>query len=699
MHFPRSRARLVLVVSLPLIFAYLILFRPPIPFYALLLAPIALAAMSYEFTGGTFVALVAMAGVALLIALDPNAVRRATTLQESWPILIMYLVVGPVVGWLATRERERERRLVSAAERLHVVHEISQAISTSLDLEKTLQTVIVQTQRLVPFKRAAIMLIEGDIARVVAVDEDLRPAADFVGQTFTVKDSAAGWVARQQRTWSGEPADVGQHPDTRALCPPRQPCLIIPLQFQHRVIGVFLLGGASLTGLAHADLDNLEQIASQIAIAIEHARLYEAERQWARHIAAIGEASREIAGSLDLDRTLKLVMAKGAETLPMDAGALFLFDLEAQAYRVAVSHNLSSDHVAQMTFAFEEGVPGWVVKHRQTLIVPNAAIDDRVHPHVVEDGVQSVLAAPLVARDQVVGVLNLYCKAQTDAFDDEALRLTEVFAAQTAVAIENARLMDELRLAAAELEARVERRTRQLRESQAQIVRAEKMAVVGRLAASVAHEVNNPLQAIALQLQLIGDERLTKPANERLAIVREEVSRIAEMVQRLLDFQRPALGQRSQHDVSRLLDDVLVLADKQLQQHDISVVRQDGPDLNGVLVAGNQIKQVFLNLILNAVEAMPGGGQLHVRTQQHNGTVSVTFSDTGVGLSPEVEGQLFEPFFTTKTRGSGLGLAISHEIVVKHGGRLEASGGPDRGATFTVNIPVDRADLIVIDKT
>jgi signal transduction histidine kinase len=148
-----------------------------------------------------------------------------------------------------------------------------------------------------------------------------------------------------------------------------------------------------------------------------------------------------------------------------------------------------------------------------------------------------------------------------------------------------------------------------------------------------------------------------------------------------------------------LLDDVLVLADKQLQQHDISVVRQDGPDLNGVLVAGNQIKQVFLNLILNAVEAMPGGGQLHVRTQQHNGTVSVTFSDTGVGLSPEVEGQLFEPFFTTKTRGSGLGLAISHEIVVKHGGRLEASGGPDRGATFTVNIPVDRADLIVIDKT
>jgi len=141
------------------------------------------------------------------------------------------------------------------------------------------------------------------------------------------------------------------------------------------------------------------------------------------------------------------------------------------------------------------------------------------------------------------------------------------------------------------------------------------------------------------------------------------------------------------------------LAQKELADRKISLKTQYSDALPEVSAFPDQIKQVFLNLILNAVEAMPGGGQLRVRTQQHNGTISVAFSDTGVGLTPAVKAQLFEPFFSTKTRGSGLGLAISHEIVVKHGGRLEASEGPDRGATFTVNIPVDRTELIVIDKT
>lgn len=183
---------------------------------------------------------------------------------------------------------------------------------------------------------------------------------------------------------------------------------------------------------------------------------------------------------------------------------------------------------------------------------------------MVQDGVKSVLGVPLVARERVVGVFDLYGKSSTNAFDAEALRLTELFAAQVAIAIENARLVEELRRAAAELEARVERRTQQLRETQAQVIRAEKLAVVGRLVASVAHEVNNPLQAIALQLQLIANEGLTALAGQRLEIVQEELTRIAGIVQRLLDFQRPTLAERASHNISTLLDDVLALAGKQL---------------------------------------------------------------------------------------------------------------------------------------
>ncbi len=600
----------------------------------------------------------------------------------------MYLAVGPVVGWLAARERERERRLVSAARRLHVVQEIAQTINTSLDLEQILQTIIAETRRLIPFEHAAVVLRERDSLRVVAVSQGLRQPTKLMGWLFPLAETAAGWTVQHRRPWIGGPDRVAQYPDTRLLCPQKGTCLVVPLQFQRDAIGAFMLGGKSLAQPSEADLDNLTQITSQMATAIEHARLFAAERQRSQHIVAISDACREIAASLDLKRTLKLVMDKAVETLPMDAGALFQFDAATQAYQVAVSHNLSPDHVARITFAFEEGVPGWVVKHRQPLIIPDASRDKRVHPYVVEDGVRAVLAAPLIAHERVLGVLNLYCKIQTNAFDDEAMGLAEVFAAQAAVALENARLVDELRRAAAELEARVEQRTRQLRETQAQVIRAEKLAVVGRLAASVAHEVNNPLQAIALQLQLIGDEGLTGTASRRLAIVREELDRIAGIVQRLLDFQRPTLGERKPHQLSALLDDVLALSNKQLQQHGITVVREEGTDLAPILVAGNRLKQVLLNLILNAIEAMPDGGRLRIRSWQVNGMVAVTFSDTGSGMASEVMEHLFEPFFSTKTNGTGLGLAVSHEIVTQHGGSLEAGNGPDGGAIFTIKLPV-----------
>jgi signal transduction histidine kinase len=684
----RSLTNLVLYLSLPLIFIFLIVARPPIPFYALPLAPIALAAMLHGFAGGMLLALAAMAGVAVLMALDPDAARRATTLQEAWPILSMYLIIGPVVGWLADREREREKQLVSAARRLHAVQEISKAINTSLDLEKTLKTIIAETRRLVDFERATVMLREGDLLRVVADSAMEGLPVELTDQVFALEGSAAGWAVRHRKVWHGGPADAARYPDTRLVCPPGGSCLIVPLQFQNEMIGVFALGGKDQTGPSEAALTDLAQITDQMAIAIEHARLYESERRWSRHLSAIGDASREIAVSLDLDRTLRLVMDKAVETLPMDAGALFRFDTESQTYRVAVSHNLSEDHVAKITFAFDEGVPGWVVEHRQALIVPDAAVDDRVHPYVVDDGVHSVLAIPLVAREQVVGVLNLYCKTNTDAFDDEALRLAQVFADQAAIAIENSHLVEELRRAAADLEARVERRTLQLRESQAQIIRTEKLAMVGRLAASVAHEVNNPLQAIALQLQLIADEGLTEPASKRLATVQEELARIAKIVQRLLDFQRPTPGERAPHKVSAIFDDVLALANKQLQQHGVTVVKEEDVDLKPVLVVGDQMKQVFLNLVLNAVEAMPQGGRLQVGFKRTNGTVSVSFTDTGGGMADEVLEQLFEPFFSTKASGTGLGLAISHEIVTRHGGNLEASSIPGQGSTFVVRLPV-----------
>lgn len=431
----------------------------------------------------------------------------------------------------------------------------------------------------------------------------------------------------------------------------------------------------------------------------ERARVERLEEERHAALTAIAAAGREIAASPDLARTLGLVMQKAAETLPMDAGVLFRLEETAQRYQVLVSHNLPPDTVQKISFDFDEGVPGWVVRHNRPLIIGEAANDPRVHPEVVEEGVRSVLAVPLITRERIVGVLTLFCLTGPNAFDDQALQLAQVYADQAAVFIENARLVEELRRAAAELEARVQQRTRQLEEAQAQVVRAEKLAAVGRLAASVAHEVNNPLQAITLHLQLLEEETLSAEGRGPLVVVQQELERIRRTTQRLLDFQKPKPGVKSPQALGALLDTVLALAARRLEQAGISVDCQVDEHLPPVMAVGDQLQQVFLNLILNAADAMPEGGNLQIEARQRGAEAHVTFTDSGHGIEPEAVDKIFEPFFSTKVSGTGLGLAVSHGIVVEHGGQLHAqspahASAQRPGTAISVVLPVPAVEQV-----
>ena len=313
---------------------------------------------------------------------------------------------------------------------------------------------------------------------------------------------------------------------------------------------------------------------------------------------------------------------------------------------------------------------------------------------MVTEGVLSVLAVPLITHGQVTGVLTLFSQTSTHAFDQSTLQLAQVFADQSAVFLENARLVGELRHSAAELERRVEERTRQLKEKQAQIIQAEKMAAVGRLAASMAHEINNPLQAITLHLQLMADEMQSPETARQLNIVQQEFNRIAGIVERLLDFQRPQAGEMQPINILATLETILTLADKQLERTGIDLVRLLPVELPLVAAVENQMKQVFLNLVLNAAEVMPEGGTLTIAARREDDEIIIEFADSGPGLDEETAARIFEPFFTTKSDGSGLGLAISHEIVANHDGTLTAASRPGGGAVFTVTLPVCRIVLL-----
>ncbi len=248
-----------------------------------------------------------------------------------------------------------------------------------------------------------------------------------------------------------------------------------------------------------------------------------------------------------------------------------------------------------------------------------------------------------------------------------------------------------------------------------QLLQTEKLAAVGRLSASIAHEINNPLQAIHNSLHLLNNRPLSEEKRQLyLTMAQEEVDRLITIVQRMLDFYRPArdgVGMRPT-DLHELLDSVLALINKQLQTCHIRVVRDWASALPRVLAIGNHLKQVFLNLILNAIESMPEGGVLTIRTTMvdqldttgyhsldivsitgsaghrvSDPSVIVEIRDTGQGIPPDILPKIFEPFYTTRSTGTGLGLAISYSIVEQHQGELAVSSVLGQGTTFRLRFP------------
>jgi two-component system NtrC family sensor kinase len=243
------------------------------------------------------------------------------------------------------------------------------------------------------------------------------------------------------------------------------------------------------------------------------------------------------------------------------------------------------------------------------------------------------------------------------------------------------------------LEKKVEERTRELRDVQAHLIQAEKLASIGKLAAGVAHEINNPLGGILIYSHLIlEDTPKTGPHYENLKKIVRETTRCKEIVKGLLDFARPKEPEMASTDVHDILGRCLALVEQQTLFQNIRLEKRYAPSLPRIVADGAQLQQVFMNIIFNAAEAMEGNGTLILRTWRDadRKVIAVEFADTGHGVKEEDKKRLFEPFFTTKDvgKGTGLGLAISYGIIQKHGGTIEIRSEAGQGAVFTVRLPL-----------
>jgi signal transduction histidine kinase/FixJ family two-component response regulator len=262
-------------------------------------------------------------------------------------------------------------------------------------------------------------------------------------------------------------------------------------------------------------------------------------------------------------------------------------------------------------------------------------------------------------------------------FSDSDLELLQILGRQAQVALENSRLY-----------AEQVNYVRKMEESQKALLQAEKMATAGRLSASIAHEINNPLQAVQNCLHLASREDfVSEKRKEYFDLARTELERLMLTIQRMLDFYRPGAALFEEINIGEVIQYVINLMSKQLSENGVVVKFSIPADFPRVPAVQSQLQQVFINLILNASDAMPNGGNLQITGQQVKDGVEILFIDNGPGVSLDNQANIFEPFFSTKEGGSGLGLTVSYNIINAHGGMLELMPVSNSGACFRIYLP------------
>jgi two-component system NtrC family sensor kinase len=312
----------------------------------------------------------------------------------------------------------------------------------------------------------------------------------------------------------------------------------------------------------------------------------------------------------------------------------------------------------------------------------------------------NALLAPLRDEQRCMGVLLLYCAHSGEGvYQIHDLPFAQTLADLAAVAItetyqraRSARLQRDL----AQIQYLHREAQARLDAAQAQLLQSAKLAAIGELSASVAHEINNPLYAARNSLYLIEQDLPPESAGRQfLAIAQSELGRIARIITRMRDFYRPSRAEFVPTDVNSLLHDTVEFVQTYLRHSQIEASIQLAPGLPRITAHADQLRQVFLNIVLNACDAMHAGGELRITTDTNCDNVDmqpfilIEIADTGTGIAPEHREHLFEPFYTTKPQGTGLGLAISAHIVTQHAGQLSVESTVGLGSTFVIRLPID----------
>lgn len=405
-------------------------------------------------------------------------------------------------------------------------------------------------------------------------------------------------------------------------------------------------------------------------------------REKHEHRIALIDFTRSILTILDRDRLVRELATTLSETLNLDRIVIALLDEAKRAFTVRYALGIPA---AAEEFPEKHELIGTLTRSPEVIL--RDELEASAHDHEEEVAVEVCrrngweVCMPLTVNAKLIGFIALGRKSNLDAFFAGDLDLLGALAAEASIALENARLYEELK------------------KSQDIIRRADRLSALGTLAAGIAHEVRNPLVSIQTFFQL-APERLHDEEflTTFLSLTANEVTRISDLITELLSFARSPTRTLSPVNLNDAVDRVATLLEPEARKHRLTLTRTPVPGLPVVQADPDQIKQVLINLVLNAIQATQPDGSVSIITrmvEHHNTTFGqVEVRDTGVGIPKEQLDHIFNPFFTTKDKGTGLGLAIAHQIVTEHGGIITVESQEGRGTSLFIDLPAcDQAGL------
>ena len=569
-------------------------------------------------------------------------------------------------------------QLRARCERLELLNQVGHVIHSTLDAQEALQLILREAVRLMRAASGSVVLVN-PTSRYVEIHASYGLPPDLADCRLPVGVGITGWVAR-----TGQPARVGdvtRDPRYVRLRAEVRSELAVPLLLNNEVRGVLNVDADRIDAFTPEDQALLQELALQAARVIQNTWLYEQLRLKARLFESLASVGQAINSTLNLADALQVITREASQLMDARMASLLLLDESKEWLESRASHGAGPDYIARPRLSVAESLVGNVVRRRRPVQDENVQTSGRYQNVRLarQEGLVALLSVPLLFGGQVLGVLNVY-KGEPHVFSNEEVRILAALAELSGIAIEKARLYERI--------VDVEELLRQ----------NERLSALGLLAAEVAHEIRNPLTVMKMLYHSLdlkfppGD-----PRTQDTKIMGEKMDHLNRVVEQVLDFARSTEPQLVPVNVNQLLDDLSLLTRHKLRQQRVEIVRDLAPHLPAVQADATQLEQAFLNLTLNAVEAMPKGGRLTVttrvirqpRTRKEPTHVVIEFTDTGAGMTEEQQKKAFSSLLaTTKAKGTGLGLAIVARVIETHRGEVKVQSKPGEGTSFTITLPV-----------